>query len=182
MLARFRLVLRFELRKALHSRLTWVTLGLPAVLAMVSVWISDLVQRAERMVAGDIEGIESAFVGFSRGASNGFILGGILLLFYASMLISNEGSLKTFKTTMLRAHTRSEWLFGKLCVLLLISLGVLASVAGSALLAGALVADYADIAEEGYVIYEAAFMLSSSLRAVLLVVPVRIALTARVVA
>lgn len=173
---RFLKVLRFELRKAAHSRLTWVSLVLPAVLAVVSVWISELVRRAEQMVGGDVERISSAFTSFSRGASNGFILGAILLLFYGSMLIANEGSLKTFKTIMLRAHSRSEWVFGKFSVLLLLAAGLVVSVVVSSLIAGAVVSDYVDIAEEGYVIYEAAFMRASSLRAVLLVLPPLVAL------
>ena len=173
----FSRVFSFEMAKALRTRLTWVTLGLPALLAMFSVWISELVQRATE-IAGGVEGISSAYLSFSRGASNGFILGGILLLFYSSMLIANEGHLRTFKTIMLRAHGRLEWVFGKFALLLVLALGVLVAVSGSALLAGALVADYGDIAEEGYVIYHAAFMQQSSLQAVALVVPPLIALAA----
>ena len=173
----FSRVLGFELRKALHARLTWVTLGLPALLAIFSVWVSELAHRAEALGAS-VEGISSAYLSFSRGASSGFILGGILLLFYSSMIIANEGSLRTFKTIMLRPHGRLQWVFGKFTLLLLLALGLLISVSGSALAAGALVADFADIAEEGYVIYRSAFMAESSVAAVALVVPPLVALAA----
>jgi len=155
---RFLTVLRFELAKALRSRLTWVTLFLPVVLAIASVWLSELARRAQAMAAPDIAGIESAYQSFSRGASNGFILGGILLLFYSSMLLASEGNLCTWKTIMLRAHTRLEWIAGKLMLLLLLSLALLALVTGASAAAASLVAPFGAIAEEGYVIYEAAFM------------------------
>jgi ABC-type transport system involved in multi-copper enzyme maturation permease subunit len=168
----------FELAKAVRTRLTWVALLLPSVLAVASVWLSELARRAQAMATPDVAGIESAYQSFSRGASNGFILGGILLLFYASMLLAGEGNLRTWKTIMLRAHTRVEWIAGKLLLLLLLSVGLLVLVTGSALAAAALVAPYGDISEEGYVIYESAFMAQSTLTAVALVVPPLVALAA----
>lgn len=176
MIVRFVRVLRFELGKALRSRLTWVTLLLPALLTVVSVWISELVRRAEQLTGGEIEGIQSAFAPFSRGSSNGFVLGGILLLFYSSMSVANEGSLRTFKVALLRPQTRLEFLGAKLALLLLLALALVGAVIGSGLLAGAVAADYVDIAEEGFVLYTADFMTQESLRAVLLVLPALLAL------
>jgi len=169
---------RFELAKATRARLTWVTLLLPVVLAATSVWLSELARRAQALASPDVAGIESAYQGFSRGASNGFILGGILLLFYSSMILASEGNLRTWKTIMLRAHTRIAWIAGKLGLLLLLSLGLLVLVTGSAFLAAAAIAPYGSIAEEGYVIYESAFMAQSSLLAIALVVPPLVALAA----
>ena len=174
---RFGQVLRFELGKALRTRLTWVTLGLPAVLTVVSVWIGELVRRAEQMQS-QVERISSAYVGFSQGASNGLVLGAILLLFYSSMLIANEGHLRTFKTLLLRAHGRLEWVGAKFALLLILGLALLVSVVGSGALAAAWFGDFADIAEEGYVIYQASFMADESVRAVLLVLPPLVALGA----
>jgi len=174
---RFLHVLGFELGKAFASRLTWVTLLLPATLTVFSVWIGESIRAAEQL-SSDVEGIASAYVGFSRGASNGFVLGAILLLFYSSMLIANEGNLRTFKTILLRAHTRLEWVGAKFTLLLLLSLALLASVVVSGLVSAWVVADFADIAEEGYVIYQAGFMADESVRAVLLVVPPLVALCA----
>ncbi len=171
-------VFRFELSKALHSRLTWVTLALPGLLAVFSVWISEFARRADDLSDTGIEGITSAYLSFSRGASNGFILGGILLLFYSSMIMANEGNLRTFKTILLRPHSRLEWIFGKFALLLVLAVGLLVVVSSSALTAGALVADYGDIAEEGYVIYRSGFMAESSLTAVALVGPPLVALAA----
>jgi ABC-type transport system involved in multi-copper enzyme maturation permease subunit len=175
---RFWTLFRFELAKAVRARLTWVTLLLPVVLSAVSVWLSELARRAQALATPDVVGIESAYQGFSRGASNGFILGGILLLFYSSMLLASEGNLRTWKTIMLRAHTRLEWVAGKFALMLLMSVGLLLLVTASSFLAAALVAPYGAIAEEGYVIYEAAFMAESSLLAVALVVPPLVALSA----
>ncbi len=175
---RFLRVLRFELGKALRSRLTWVTLLLPALLTVISVWISELVRRAEIVTGAEVEGIRSAFAPFSRGSSNGFVLGGILLLFYSSMAVANEGSLRTFKVALLRPQTRLEFLGAKLALLLLLAAALVAVVIGSGLAAGALVADYVDIAEEGFVLYKADFMVHESVRAVLLVLPALVALAA----
>lgn len=174
---RFAHVLRFELGKALRTRLTWVTVLLPAALTVVSVWIGEWIRGFEAL-SRETEGISSAYVGFSRGASNGFILGAILLLFYSSMLIANEGNLRTFKTILLRPHTRLEWVGAKFVLLLLLGAALLASVVGSGLLSAWILADFADIAEEGYVIYQASFMADESVRAVLLVVPPLVAVCA----
>jgi len=178
-LRRFLRSLRFELGKALRARLTWVTLLLPALLTVVSVGISEGVRRTEQLAGGaQIEGIQSAFAPFSRGASNGFVLGGILLLFYSSMIVANEGSLRTFKITLIRPHARLELLGAKLSLLLLLSLALVAAVISSGLLAAAALADYVDIAEEGFVLYKADFMTHESVRAVLLLLPALVALSA----
>jgi len=171
-------VLRFELEKALRSRLSWVLLGLPALLTVISVWISEIVRRTEQLGQGQLEGITSAYAPFSRGASNGFVLGGILLLFHASMLMANEGSLRTFKTTLLRPHTRLEMLGAKLGLLLLLALALLLVVVSSGLAAAAWASDYAAIAEEGYTIYDAQVMLRETVRAIVLVLPALAALAA----
>ena len=176
MMLRFVRVLRFELGKAVRARLTWVTLLLPALLTVVSVWISELVRRAELLTGAEVQGIQSAFALFSRGSSNGFVLGGILLLFYSSMAVANEGSLRTFKVVLLRPQTRLEFLGAKLVLLVVLALALVGAVIGSGLAAGALVADYVDIAEEGYVLYTADFMAQESVRAVLLVLPALLAL------
>jgi len=176
---RFGRVLSFEIDKALRSRLTWVTLMLPAILTFVSVWIGEWVRRAEQIAeSGDVERIASAYLGFSRGVGNGLVLGAIFLLFYSSMAIANEGNLRTFKTILLRAHTRLEWVFAKFGLLLLIGLGLLCVVVITGLASAALFGDYVAIAEEGYVFYEAGFMADESVRAVLLVIPPLIALAA----
>jgi ABC-type transport system involved in multi-copper enzyme maturation permease subunit len=176
-MSRFLRVLRFELGKAVRARLTWVTLLLPALLTVVSVVISELVRRAEVITGAEVEGIRSAFAPFSRGSSNGFVLGGILLLFYASMSVANEGSLRTFKVALLRPQTRLEFLGAKLALLLLLALALAGAVIGSGLGAGALVSDYVDIAEEGFVLYTADFMTHESVRAVLLILPALLALS-----
>jgi ABC-2 type transport system permease protein len=168
---------RFELRKAAHSRVTWVTLGLPAILAAVSVWISHLAQQAE-LAGRSATGIASAFLPFARGASSGLVLAGILILYYASALLANEGTLRTYKTILIRPHARSEWVLAKLSLAVLLALAVLLGVALASLGAGALIADYTDIAEEGYVIYAADWMRRESLMAVLLVAPPLVALAA----
>jgi ABC-type transport system involved in multi-copper enzyme maturation permease subunit len=175
---RFLRSLRFEAGKAIRARLTWVTLLLPALLTVISVWISEWVRRAQQLTGAEVEGIQSAFAPFSRGTSNGFVLGGILLLFYASMIVANEGTLRTFKITLLRPHARLELLGAKLTLLLLLALALVVCVVASGLGAAALVADYVDIAEEGFVLYTTDFMVQESLRAVLLVLPALAALAA----
>lgn len=176
---RFGQVLRFELQKALESRLTWVTLALPALLTFLSIWILAWVGRAEQLLeGGSLAGPDSAYVGFSRGVGNGLMLGAIFFLFYASMLVANEGTLRTFKTILLRAHTRQEWIAAKFSLLLLIGLALLVCVAGTGVVSAAVFGDFVDIAEEGYVFYTADFMTAESLRAVGLVLPPLIALAA----
>lgn len=173
----YRLILRFEIRKALQSRLTWIALALPALLTVISAWMAEMTRHA-RSAESTIEGIDSAFLAFSRGASNGFVLGGILLLVYASMIVANEGALQTFKTIMLRAHPRSSWILAKFSLLTFLALGILVAVVVSGLLAGAFFADFGAIAEEGYVIFDADFMRRASWHAVVLVIPPLLALAA----
>jgi ABC-type transport system involved in multi-copper enzyme maturation permease subunit len=173
----WRAAFRFELRKALRSRATWMTLGMPALLAALSVWFSHAAQSAE-LAQREAEGISSAFLPFARGASSGLVLAGVLLLFQSSMLLANEGTLRTYKTILVRPHTRAAWVFAKLAVALLLGLALLAAVALAALIAGSLAGDYTAIAEEGYVIYAADRMQRESLLAVLLVVPPLISLAA----
>jgi ABC-type transport system involved in multi-copper enzyme maturation permease subunit len=169
--------LRFELGKALRMRATWITLGLPPLLAAGAAAASHFAQRAELAERGSAA-ISSAFVPFARGASSGLVLGAVLLLFYASGLFANEGSLRTYKTLLVRPHARGAWVLAKLALALGMALALLVAVALAAGASAAALGDYTDIAEEGYVIYAAGWMREQSLWALLLAAPPLLALAA----
>lgn len=163
MLGSYLAVVRFECAKAARAKITWMTLLLPVVLALLTIWGDQTYRQIESaMIEGESPGAPSAYLMFARAASNGLTLGGIMLLLYASMIVANEGNWKTFKTIMLRPHRRTTWIAGKFTLLLMMSLAVVGAVAGMSALAAGIVGDYGDIAEEGYVIFEAAFMRRSS--------------------
>lgn len=180
MLHSFFSVLRFEAAKAVRAKVTWFTLLLPALVALVAVWV-DSVARHVQALASEESGIEvasTAWASFARGASSGFVLGGILLLLYSSMIVANEGHWRTFKTIMLRPHPRPIWILSKFTLLLMMVLAIVVLVTGAALAAGAWTSEFGDIAEEGYVIYEASYLREESRRAVLLVITPLVALAA----
>lgn len=174
----FAAILGFELSKALRSRLTWVTLLLPVALTLLSVAWDQATRGVGSAGASGASTPPSAYVGFARAASNGITLGGLLLLLYSSMLVASEGHWRTFKTIMLRPHRRIEWIAGKFALLFLLSIVLLACVMTAAFLAARMSGRYGDIAEEGYVIFEAAFMRRSSLAAIALAVGPLVALAA----
>jgi ABC-type transport system involved in multi-copper enzyme maturation permease subunit len=171
-------VLRFELGKAVHTRLTWAILVLPAALAVLSTLIGDLARQAANAASPGLDSVDTAFAGFALGAQNGLILASVLILFYASMLFANEGSQRTFKTIMLRPHRRGTWVAAKLTLLWVLAAMVLVTVVASALATAGSVADYVAAAEEGYVYYEAAELSREAMWAVVLVVPPLLALAA----
>jgi ABC-type transport system involved in multi-copper enzyme maturation permease subunit len=169
--------LRFELRKALRARGTWLTLALPVLVAGGAAAASHFAQQAELAQRGSAA-IRSAYVPFARGASSGLVLGGVLLLIYASGLFANEGALRTYKTLLIRPHRRGAWVRAKLALALGLALCVLLGVALAAWLGAAALGEFGDIAEEGYVIYAADWMRVQSLWALALAAPPLLCLAA----
>lgn len=171
-------VVRFEAGKAIRARITWVTLLLPSVVAALSVWADSVTRRVQSAIGDDAQLVPSAYLSFTKGAGSGLVLGGIMLLLYSSMIMANEGHWRTFKVIMLRPHRRWIWIVGKYKVLCWIGFSMAALVALTAFGAGAIVGDYTDIAEEGYVIFEARFLATETLKAFALVAPPLLALAA----
>ncbi len=175
----FALVLRFELAKAFRSRLTWVTLLLPILITILSIWLGEWIRTAQALASGSSsDEPRSAYFAFSQGVRNGLVLGGVFFLFYASMLIANEGNLRTFKTILLRAHPRLQWVAAKYGLLLILGLVLILGVVAVGIATAAVFGDFVDVSEEGYVFYTASFMTRESLQAVLLVLPPMVALAA----
>jgi len=176
---RYGQVLRFELTKALYSRLTWVTVLLPMLITLLSIWLGEWIRQATSLASeGSAASEVSAYLGYSRGVRNGLVVGSIFFLFQASMSIANEGNLRTFKTLLLRPHTRLEWMTAKFALLLLLGVVLIVGTTLAGIGSAACFADFREIAEEGYVFYDAAFMAHESVRATLLVLPPLIALAA----
>lgn len=171
-------VIRFETGKAIRARITWVTLLLPSIVAALSVWADSVTRRVQSAIGDGAELVPSAYLSFTKGAGSGLVLGGIMLLLYSSMIMANEGHWRTFKVIMLRPHRRWIWMVGKFKVLCWVGFAMAALVALTSLAAGAIVGDYTDIAEEGYVIFEAKFLMTESLKAFGLVAPPLLALAA----
>lgn len=178
MLRSYLAVLRFEMAKAMRAKITWTTILLPVALSLLTVWSNQIV-RGARAALEESEAVEvSAYAVFAPAAANGLTLGGIMLLLYASMIVANEGHWKTFKTIMLRPHRRIEWIAGKFSLLVVLAVLIVGTVAGASAIAAGAVGEYGDIAEEGYVIFEAAFMKKSSLLSLALTIGPMIALAA----
>lgn len=178
MIRRFTSVVRFEVSKAIAAKSTWVTIALPALLAALTVWWNHAARTLRSAVGEGVEAPASAFLGFAKGASNGFVLGGILLLLYASMLFSNEGGWQTYKTIILRPHRRIEWVAGKFALLLIVIAMLCVSVCTTALALSGALGDYTAIEEEGFVFLEASEMRHETLKALALAVPPMIAVAA----
>ena len=171
MIRSFSIVLRFEIAKAIRSRLTWVTIILPALLAGLTIWGGASAEKIEAAVDGMSLEPPSAFLYFARGMGNGLTIGSILLLFYASMMLAQEGHWRTFKVIMLRPHRRVVWIASKFALLLMVAAGVLIAVLCSALVSASLAGDFAAILEEGYEHDSRANMIRYSLIALALTLP-----------
>lgn len=173
-------VLGFEISKAVRAKLTWVTVLLPVVLTLLSVWWDHISRGLASITKGGgaAATAPSAYLIFARASSSGITLGAILLLLYASMIVANEGHWRTFKTIMLRPHRRIEWIAGKFALLLLLAAAIILAVTGTAYFAAHASGQFGDIAEEGYVIFDAAFMRRSTLQAIALAAGPLVALAA----
>lgn len=171
-------VFRFEAAKAARSRMTWVILILPALAAAATVWFGATVERVAQAMNDAPAVAPSAYLSLARGASNGFTLGSALLLLYASMLMANEGHWRTFKTIMIRPHRRWEWTVAKFALLLTVMAAMIALVGLAAYGSAAATGKFGDIAEEGYVYFEAPFMRAAAWRAFGLLVPPLVAVCA----
>ncbi len=172
-------VLRFELGKAIRAKITWVTLALPVVVTLLTIWLDRFASQAQSLLEGKkAAAAPSAYLAFAKGAGNGFVLGGILLLLYASMVVANEGHWRTFKTIMLRPHRRVVWMLGKFTLIALLALAISFCVAGAAYLAGSAGGQYGDVAEEGYVIFPAHYLAQQTLLTLGLTLPPLLALSA----
>ncbi len=165
-LSRFFTVLRFELGKALRARFTWMVIFLSAAASVLTVMLDQATRTVRAAIDNGSEIVPSAYLGFAKGMTAGLVLGGVLLLLYASMIMANEGHWRTFKTIIPRPHHRWEWVAGKYALLLLLALVMITAVGCASFAAGAYFGDYGAIAEEGYEIYDAAFMRRSSWLAV----------------
>ncbi|MBI1785099.1 ABC transporter permease subunit [Candidatus Sumerlaeota bacterium] len=169
-------ILRFELRKAVRAKFTWVTLTLPMIAAALAVWLDHLTRRVQAAIGeGKTAEAPSAYLGFAKGMTSGFVIGGILLLLYSSMIMANEGHWRTFKAIMLRPHGRVSWVLGKFALLLILAAGLIAGVGAASFAAGACFGEYKAIVEDGYEYFDAAFMMKSSLAALALIIPPMVA-------
>lgn len=178
MILRFLSVLRFEMAKAFAAKATWITIALPTLLAIFTVLWGHGQQNLEAALAGEEQESFSAFFIFARSAGAGYVLGGIMLLLYSSMLFANEGSWKTYKTIMLSPHGRIEWLGGKFALLMLLVFAILVCVATAAGVLSAVLGDFTAIEEEGFVFLEASEMRGETYKALALALPPMIALAA----
>lgn len=161
-------VTRFEMAKALRARLTWATLLLPAVVAAASASWVGVGARARAALSGDELVAPSAFLSFVSGVRSGFVLGGMLLLVYAAMIVSNEGNWRTFKTILARPHGRIPWIAGKYLTLLALGLAMATAISLASFAVSAWTGTFGDIAEDGYVIFEAAVLREETRKALLL--------------
>jgi len=180
----FLTILRFEAAKAARSRAAWVALLAPiALAACIAAW--DQVDRRARLASGESrEVITSAYASLAVGASRGLSLGAVFLLFFSSLIVSNEGAWGTLKTIALRPHSRAAWLAGKFALPAAMAVAMTLGVAAAAAIAAALAGDYTDIIEygalasEGYPFEKAEVVRREAWAALGLAIPAMLALAA----